>query len=650
MYAGVGRLHACTVPGSDIFEGQFFGLILTVAVVCAAMTSDKSESMITDSSVRFQYWSVLTQRLMPIARRRHQNRPSWHVLPSDLKLGFKNVTAIGVGVFIASLTIAACATTPPDRLVATFRSEPTTFNRFVAAGAAEDLFARLTESTLLRLNRVSGELEPWLATTWTPSSADGRVWTLALRQGVTFSDGVPFTAADVQFTFDALYDKKVESELGSSLLVADQPISVRASDDHTVVVTFPASYGPGLSLLDAVPILPRHKLQAALAGGTFRQAWGLGTPLTELVGLGPFVLREYQPAQRMLFARNPHYWRKDEQGGRLPRLDELEIQIVPDQDAELLRLRSGTADLTTAQVRPEDLASLRQLEARGSLKLVQAGLGVNPDGFWFNLAPDAPGAKTRPWLQREELRQAISVAVDRQAFADAVFLGEAKPIYGPVTPGNRLWYLADLPQPGPDLARAKALLASIGLTDRHHTGTLEDASGQPARFSILTQKGHTILERSVAVLKEQLARVGLGVDIVALEHKALIQTLLTGQYEAMYFYIETDSLDPARNPEFWMSSGPFHLWQMNEKTPARPWEATIDDLMRRQSTSVDVAERQRLFGDVQRAFAAHAPIIYFAAPIVTVAMSSRVQGATPSVLQPPVLWNPDVLSVKPAGK
>src|SRR5262245_15606473 len=74
------------------------------------------------------------------------------------------------------------------RLVATFRSEPATYNRFVSSASAEDLFMRLTQAPLVRLNRVTGELEPWLATSWTSSSADGRVWTLKLRPGVVFSD------------------------------------------------------------------------------------------------------------------------------------------------------------------------------------------------------------------------------------------------------------------------------------------------------------------------------------------------------------------------------------------------------------------------------------------------------------------------------
>ena len=253
---------------------------------------------------------------------------------------------------------------------------------------------------------------------------------------------------------------------------------------------------------------------------------------------------------------------------------------MPDQNAELLRLTSGTSDLTNSQVRAEDLAPLRRLESEGRIKLVSAGISINPDGLWFNLTPGAEAAKDRPWLQREELRRAISYAVDRQAFVNTVFLGAATPIYGPVTPGNKEWFLANLPTTEHDPARAKALLASIGLTDRDGDGLLEDAHGKAAAFSVLTQKGHTVLERSVAFLRDQLHQVGLTMDIVSLEQGAMIDRFVKGQYEAMYFYTQSDSFDPARSPDFWMSSGGFHVWQPNQKTPARPWEAQIDDLMR----------------------------------------------------------------------
>jgi peptide/nickel transport system substrate-binding protein len=612
-------------------------------------------------STRFQ--SILQRAVSSHPAKRYQTADDlWAALnqyqgrQSGLQVWTWSLLALGLALLVTIRWFSGTA--PLHRLVATAQSEPKTFNRFVSSGAAEELFSRLTQAPLIRLNRVTGELEPWLASSWMQSSPDGRVWTLQLRQGVQFSDGAPFSSADVQFTFQALYDKQVASPLASTTFVANQPLEVRAVDDHTVVLTFPAPYGPGLSLLDAIPILPQHKLQKAYAAGKFREAWGLGTPPADLAGLGPFVLREIVRGQRQVYARNPRYWRRDKGGGTLPRLDELEVQLVPDQHAATLRLESGAADLTSAPVRPDDLAELKQFEATGSLSLLDAGVSVNPDGLWFNLAPGAPKAKERPWLQREELRQAISLSVDRQAFADAVFLGEATPIFGPITSGNHAWSLPawflpmwsspDGRQPARDPARARALLASIGLTDHNGDGMLEDAAGRPARFSINTLKGQTILERSVAVLREQLATVGLGVDSVALEHRALIETFSNGQYEAMYFYVVPDSFDPARSAELWMSSGDFHLWQPNERSPASPWEAQIDDLMRRESTTVDQGEQKRLFAEVQRILAQHEPIIYFAAPTVTVAISNRVQGATPSVLEPLVLWNAEMLSVAPS--
>jgi peptide/nickel transport system substrate-binding protein len=113
----------------------------------------------------------------------------------------------------------------------------------------------------------------------------------------------------------------------------------------------------------------------------------------------------------------------------------------------------------------------------------------------------------------------------------------------------------------------------------------------------------------------------------------------------MYFVAPSDSTDPARNLDFWMSSGSFHYWNPEQKAPATTWEKNVDDLMRRQSTTLDAGERRRLFADAQRAMAAETPIICVAAPKVMVAMSARLHGATPSVLQPLVLWNADVLSV-----
>ena len=205
---------------------------------------------------------------------------------------------------------------------------------------------------------------------------------------------------------------------------------------------------------------------------------------------------------------------------------------------------------------------------------------------------------------------------------------------------------AAVPAPAYDPARAKTLLASIGLTDRDGDGRLEDARGGPVRFTLLTQKGQTGLERGAAFVRDALAPLGVVVDVVALERNAVIQTFLSGTgYDAVYFHIGTTDTDPAVNPDFWLSAGTAHVWNLQQPTPATPWEAQIDALMRRQMAAGDLAERKRLFDEVQTIFAAHAPVVYFAAPTVFAAVSTRVINLTPAVMRPQLLWSPDTLAV-----
>src|SRR5688572_30161621 len=153
-------------------------------------------------------------------------------------------------------------------LTASLRSEPAGYNRYVEATAAADLFALLTQSTLVKVDRTTDELQPGLAESWT-QSADGQTYTLKLRQGVQFSDGAPFTAADVLFSMRALYDVKAGSVLASAARIDGRPLEFTAPDAHSVVVRLPAPFTPGLRLLCCVPILPRHRLEAAFDAGTF---------------------------------------------------------------------------------------------------------------------------------------------------------------------------------------------------------------------------------------------------------------------------------------------------------------------------------------------------------------------------------------------
>ena len=527
-------------------------------------------------------------------------------------------------------------------LVVSARTEPRTFNRLTSREATTDLVASLMQAKLVRINRVTDDLEPWLAESWTRADT-GLSYTLKLRPGVTFSDGHPLTADDVVFSLEAVYAVPLAAD---ALEIGGKKLTLTAPDPLTLVLTFPVRYAPGLRILDNLWVLPRHRLEAALKNHTLASAWSLSTPPADIAGLGPFVLSEYSPGQRLVFARNPRYWRKDAAGTQLPYLDRLTIEVVPEESTELLRLTSGATDVTVSEVPAEAYATVKRAADEGKLQLYDLGVGYDSDAFWLNLRPGAfAGDKRAAWLQRDELRRAISMAVDRQLFADTVFLGAALPVYGPITPANKKWFSPDVPHPPHDPAGARALLASIGLTDRNGDGMLEDAAGTPVRFTLVTQKGRPRLERGVSVIRDELKKIGIAVDPVTLDATAVIEQIMSGKFEAIYYSAYLTGTDPASSPDFWLSSGSTHLWNIGQKTPATEWEGQIDGLMARQMQSADEAERSRLFNDVQQIFASHMPAVYFVAPRMFAAASRRVANVTPAVQRPQLLWSADTVAV-----
>lgn len=532
-------------------------------------------------------------------------------------------------------------------IVASLRSEPlASYSRYFEATAPVDLVSLLTEARLVRVDRTTDRAEPALAESWS-ASPDGLTHTLKLRPNVAFSDGVPFTSADVLFSIKAAYEAP-GSILAASLLLGGKRLTASAPDPLTVVVAFPAPFTPGVRFFENLPIVPKHKLEPAFAAGTMRAAWTPGKPLTELTGLGPFVFSEHVSGQRMVFTRNPRYWRRDAAGQPLPYLDKITVLIITDQSAEAVRMESGGLDLmSNGDIRSDDYSRFKRLADQGRLSLIDGGIGVDPNLLWFNLKP-VPGRDSKPWLRKREFRQALSHAVDRQAMANAVYLGEAIPIYGPVSPGNKVWYSASAPAYPYDLARSKQLLQAAGLVDRDGDGMAEDAAGRPARFSILVQAGHPVRERSAAVLQEQFRRAGIGVDLAGLDSQALFQRFLKGDYESIYHGFQASSLDPGLNLDFWVSSGNTHAWNPGQPAPVTPWEKQIDDLMQQQIAAPTLAERQRVFAHVQRIFGEEVPALYFITPKVTLAVSTRLRNPTPAPQIPQLLWSADTLAVSAA--
>jgi peptide/nickel transport system substrate-binding protein len=554
------------------------------------------------------------------------------------------VTLFGAAIRRASRG-SATAVTPAETLVASIRAEPRSFNRYTARDLSTTVLTHLMHAGLVRIDRVTNQLEPELAESW-ELLADRQTYRLRLRQDVRFSDGSPFSADDVVFSFRAIYDERAASVLADTLQVRGQPLTVAAEDPATVTVRFPSPFAPGLRMLDGVPIYPRHRLESALNAGTFRSAWGVATPLSQLTGLGPFTLMRYEPGQRLVFDRNPHYWQRSR---GLPKLSRLILEVVPDQDAELLQLATGTIDLTQSELRPSDLGALKPTASPRVVSATDAGIGLDGDLLWLNLAAAKASDPRSAWLQHRDFRRAIARSVDRTGFVDTVYLGAAVPADSIVSPGNRDWHAA-APPPAYDITAATQLLASLDLRHRRGDDTLEDRLGREVRFTLLTQKGNTSLERGAAVIRDSLAPLGVRVDVVAIEVGALIDYIRRGDYDAAYFRLLTTDPDPALNLDFWLSSGSAHMWNPEQRITATRWEAEMDQLMNEISTTLDIERRRRLFARVQGIVAEQVPVLCFAFPRVSIAISTRVGGAAPVPFRPPVLWKPEAISVVGAGR
>ena len=559
---------------------------------------------------------------------------------------------IGLAVCTA-IAISACGrvelarpgdgTAPPQTLVTSIRAEPRSFNRYVARDLSTEVVTLLTHASLVRIDRLTHHLEPRLAERW-ELMADQMTYIVHLRRGLRFSDGSPFSSADVVFSFRAIYDPRVESLLAETLEVRGKPLLVTAVDADTVLIRFPSPFGPGLRMLDGVPILPRHRLESALDAGTFATAWGIATDPSNLAGLGPFTLRRYLPGQRLIFDRNPHYWERDGTQ-QLPALDQLVLEIVTDQGVESLQLEAGVIDATQSDVRPADSRAFQRAAREGRLAVHDLGVGPDGDWLWFNLASSEKVDPRRHWLQHAEFRRAVSQAVDRDAFVDTVYRGAAVPARGIVSPANVEWFMPAF-APGFDVSEAQARLTSLGLVDRDLDGIREDAEGQPVRFTLLTEGGNTSLERGAAALRTALGAIGVRVDVVTFDANAVIDRVMSGNYDAVYFRILTTDSDPALNLDFWLSAGSAHVWHPAQSAPGTAWEAEIDRLMAQVSTVIESSRRRLLFGEVQQILAREVPALCFAFPRVAFAMSTRVSYALPAVSRPPLLWNPAVIRLR----
>jgi peptide/nickel transport system substrate-binding protein len=536
-------------------------------------------------------------------------------------------------------------------LVLAVAAAPTNFNGMLGAGLPNKIIADRLSADLVHINRINLQLEPSLATRW-EADKTGKSYTIHLRRGVRFSDGSAFNADDVLFSFQALTDPQNECPLAGQLEVDGAFPSIKKLDDYAVQLTFQRPMGMGLRMLDSVPIIPQKRLIKASQEGRFATVWGPTANPADVVGLGPFRLKEYQSGVKVVLERNPYYWKKDSKGITLPYLETITFLIISDFNSEALRFQQGELDMVSSPyLNPENYAMLRRSSKRFSLRDLGAGLTL--DYLWFNLNRGNNSAG-KPYVdpekltifEKSEFRRAVSYALDREGMIRSILLGLGTPQYGPVSSGNSQWYNAGIPQTKFNPARAREILAQIGLKDANKDGILEYGEKQrPLEISLFTARGNSIREKAAQVIQDNLSRIGIRIGIqLLLPNEIASRFLGSFEYEAIFFGFTPTDIAPDLQTNLWYSSGNIHFWQPNQKKPDRPWEAEIDSLILRLVRSLEPADRKASFNQAQAIWAREMPAIPSIAPDILTACSLRLGNIRPSLLAPHLIWNAEEIT------
>ncbi|OGW97631.1 MAG: hypothetical protein A2Z81_09940 [Omnitrophica WOR_2 bacterium GWA2_45_18] len=521
-------------------------------------------------------------------------------------------------LFLPSLLPSAEETIPQKyggQLVISTVSDPKTFNDIMAKETSSTIVTSHIFDGLTTTNAFTTKVEPHLAKSWQVSS-DGLVWTFFLREGVRWNDGAPFSADDVVFTFnDLIYNPRIPSSAKDVFTIDGQPFKVEKVDDLTVRFTLPVKFAPFLRGMGQA-ILPKHKLKKAVEDEAFNFTWGIDTDPQEIVGTGPYKLVRYDPGQRLIFERNPYYWKLSPEGEQLPYLGRVVYLIVPSADVQLLKFLEGTIDIYN--VRGSDFPYLKPLEKERNFTVYDLGPDMGSQFIFFNQNNGAHPETGKAYLPAHKLawftdlnfRRAVAHAIDRKKIIEIVNNGLGYPQYSSIGPGAGFFHTEEVVQYDFDLKTAKKILADAGYQDRNQDGILEDQEGHRLEFNLYTNAGNTERLDIAAIIRQDLENLGMKINFQSLEFNTLVSKLTsTFEWDAVVLGL-TGGIEPHFGQNVWHSSGGLHMWHPNQETPATDWEKRIDELFSLGVQELSEDKRKVFYDEFQMIVSQKLPLIY----------------------------------------
>ncbi len=448
--------------------------------------------------------------------------------------------------------------------------------------------------TLLEPSADGKGLTPGLAQSWTLSD-DKLTMTLMLRPGIEFSDGTPIAASDVKFSLDRARDPKAGQ--WGFLLEAITEIETPASNQVVLHLGRPDPTLPAALATFNTGIMPERAFMASPGKTMAEKADAFAK---HPIGSGPFMLTDWHQNVVMHLARNPHYWADGEDGKKLPYLDGIRFEIIPDDATRILKLQGGEID--GAEMIP--LARVGELASDPAINMVLFP-STKVDYLTFMVRPSLKDGTPNP-LSDTRVRQALNYALDKDAFIQVVGFGHGKATesyMSSVTP----FAVLNGPLYPYDPDKAKSLLAAAGYEKGFH-------------LSILVRAGGADDVAVASVAQQMWGEIGVDLSLELVD-----AATLTARYRAGDFQLRTgawtdDIADPneitsyfAYSPNIECQHSGFEDKEINAEFEASQHET-------------DPAKRAQLFRDIQARYIAAAPIAFLFESPYAVALSNSVKG------------------------
>ncbi len=548
----------------------------------------------------------------------------------------KNVTIDGVDYLQSQAPVGKFGGT---LVASTIGEGPKTFNPFNSKDNISSQLSEIMYDGLLSTNAVTGEPIPRLAKDFT---VEGDTYLIHLRKGIKWSDGKPITADDVVFTWqNIILDGFGNTSIRDSIVIDGKLPTVRKIDDYTVEFKTPQPFAPFIRMLSS-PIAPKHVFEPAVKKGKAYFDTFLSTNIDPqtLVTSGAFKLKEYVPAQRVVFERNPDYYIINTKDEKLPYLNKLVYLIVGDINNEVLKFEGGELDVIGLQ--GANVARFKELEKHSDFKIYNLGpnTGTMFASFNLNNRKDKNGKfnvdlKKQCWFQDKNFRQAVDYAIDRKNMVMNIANGLAAPLFTAESL-NSIFLNKDLKPYDRDLEKSKELLKKSGYYwDKK--GHLRDKYGNHVEFDLYTNAGNTEREAIGVMVKQDLEDLGMKVNFKPIEFNSLVNKLVnTLDWDMVIMGLTGSPLEPNGGKNVWMSNGTLHMFNQRPanytKDDRYEWEKRIDYLYTQGALATDFEGRKKFYDEYQAIAYDEKPFVYIYSPLIISAIRTRFKNVYPTPL------------------